>query len=143
MQLGGTTLVPGPLYHAGPFITAWQSLLCGRRIVVLERFVNTFGQSPPAGATLPPGDPNAQASGGSEARGTSAGWWGVEPGNFRFGIAYVGDWGWIEADLVIQWRLRTPDFDIDLTEGRFLPSFLSTQIRSLQSNHLRTVRFTC
>ncbi len=38
MQLGGTTLVPGPLYHAGPFITAWQSLLCGRRIVVLERF---------------------------------------------------------------------------------------------------------
>jgi bile acid-coenzyme A ligase len=38
MTLGGTTLVPGPLYHAGPFITAWQSLLCGRRIVLLERF---------------------------------------------------------------------------------------------------------
>ncbi|MCG8592280.1 MAG: AMP-binding protein [Proteobacteria bacterium] len=38
MRPGGTTLVPGPLYHAGPFITAWQSLLCGRRIVVLDRF---------------------------------------------------------------------------------------------------------
>ena len=38
MTTGGTTLVPGPLYHAGPFITAWQSLLCGRRIVLLERF---------------------------------------------------------------------------------------------------------
>ena len=38
MTPGGTTLVPGPLYHAGPFITAWQSLLCGRRIVLLERF---------------------------------------------------------------------------------------------------------
>jgi bile acid-coenzyme A ligase len=24
MQAGGTTLVPGPLYHAGPFITSWQ-----------------------------------------------------------------------------------------------------------------------
>ena len=38
MRVGGTTLVPGPLYHAGPFITAWQALLSGGRIVVLERF---------------------------------------------------------------------------------------------------------
>lgn len=38
MRAGGTTLVPGPLYHAGPFITAWQALLSGGRIVVLERF---------------------------------------------------------------------------------------------------------
>ena len=38
MRPGGTTLVPGPLYHAGPFMTAWQSLLCGRRIVLMRRF---------------------------------------------------------------------------------------------------------
>ena len=38
MRVGGTTLVPGPLYHSGPFITAWQALLCGGRIVVLSRF---------------------------------------------------------------------------------------------------------
>ncbi len=38
MPPGGTTLVPGPLYHAGPFITAWQALLSGGRIVVLTRF---------------------------------------------------------------------------------------------------------
>jgi len=38
MTAGGTTLVPGPLYHAGPFITAWQSLLCGRRVVLVARF---------------------------------------------------------------------------------------------------------
>jgi bile acid-coenzyme A ligase len=38
MTAGGTTLVPGPLYHAGPFITAWQSLLSGRRVVLLPRF---------------------------------------------------------------------------------------------------------
>jgi bile acid-coenzyme A ligase len=38
MTAGGTTLVPGPLYHAGPFITAWQSLLSGRKVVLLARF---------------------------------------------------------------------------------------------------------
>jgi bile acid-coenzyme A ligase len=38
MQPGGTTLVAGPLYHAGPFITAWQQLLCGGRVVVMPRF---------------------------------------------------------------------------------------------------------
>jgi bile acid-coenzyme A ligase len=38
MRHGGVTLVPGPLYHSGPFITAWQQLLCGGSIVVLSRF---------------------------------------------------------------------------------------------------------
>ena len=38
MRCGGTTLVPGPLYHAGPFITCWQTLLCGGRVVLLPRF---------------------------------------------------------------------------------------------------------
>jgi bile acid-coenzyme A ligase len=38
MQLGGTTLVPGPLYHAGPFITAYQCLLSGGTAVVMPRF---------------------------------------------------------------------------------------------------------
>jgi bile acid-coenzyme A ligase len=38
MQTGGTTLVPGPLYHAGPFITAWQQLLCGGAVVLMTRF---------------------------------------------------------------------------------------------------------
>ncbi|MCZ6781777.1 MAG: AMP-binding protein [Proteobacteria bacterium] len=38
MRAGGTLLVPGPLYHAGPFITAWQQLLLGGRIVLLAHF---------------------------------------------------------------------------------------------------------
>ncbi len=38
MQPGGTTLIPGPLYHAGPFITAWQQLLCGGSVVIMSRF---------------------------------------------------------------------------------------------------------
>ncbi|MGB5696705.1 MAG: hypothetical protein WBM46_13685 [Polyangiales bacterium] len=80
---------------------------------ILERFASDFGQSPPVGTALPSGDPNAQASGGSELRGAKGGWWGVEPGNLRFGVAYVGDWGWVEADMVAQWRLRTAELQID------------------------------
>jgi bile acid-coenzyme A ligase len=38
MRAGGTTLTTGPLYHAGPFITTWQQILCGGRVVVMERF---------------------------------------------------------------------------------------------------------
>ncbi len=38
MQLRGTTLVPGPLYHAGPFIVAWQCLLSGGTLILMTRF---------------------------------------------------------------------------------------------------------
>ena len=37
-MLGETALIPGPLYHAGPFIASWQQLLCGGRVILLERF---------------------------------------------------------------------------------------------------------
>ena len=38
MQAGATSIIPGPLYHAGPFIASWQQLLCGGRVILLERF---------------------------------------------------------------------------------------------------------
>jgi bile acid-coenzyme A ligase len=38
MTPGGVTLVPGPLYHAGPFMTSWSSLLMGGKLVVMRRF---------------------------------------------------------------------------------------------------------
>jgi bile acid-coenzyme A ligase len=38
MTPGGCTLVPGPLYHAGPFMTSWSSLTIGACIVVMRRF---------------------------------------------------------------------------------------------------------
>jgi bile acid-coenzyme A ligase len=38
MRLGGTTLVPGPLYHAGPFITSWQAILSAGRVILMSRF---------------------------------------------------------------------------------------------------------
>jgi bile acid-coenzyme A ligase len=36
--LEGVTLVPGPLYHAGPFMTSWSTLLVGGTAVVMRRF---------------------------------------------------------------------------------------------------------
>lgn len=38
MRPGGVTLVPGPLYHAGPFITSWNQLLGGGTAVLMTRF---------------------------------------------------------------------------------------------------------
>jgi bile acid-coenzyme A ligase len=38
MQREGTTLVPGPLYHAGPFIVSWQCLLSGGTLILMSRF---------------------------------------------------------------------------------------------------------
>jgi bile acid-coenzyme A ligase len=38
MCAGGATLVPGPLYHAGPFMTAWSQLLAGGRVILMARF---------------------------------------------------------------------------------------------------------
>lgn len=130
MQLkAGIQWVPIPQLRIG-FSVASPSFA----FVILNRYANSFAQSPPAGTVLPPGDPNAQASGGGQSKGASGGWWGVEPGNFRFGIAYVGNWGWVEADLVIQWRLRTPELDIDLqpvVNGRIGSAFRLTKFVNL------------
>ena len=38
MQTEGTILTAGPLYHAGPFITSWQCLLSGGKVILMERF---------------------------------------------------------------------------------------------------------
>ena len=40
--------------------------------------------------------------------------WAVEPGNLRFGVAYVGKWGWIEGDLIYYFRLREQELGLDL-----------------------------
>ncbi|MCB1616437.1 MAG: AMP-binding protein [Pseudomonadales bacterium] len=38
MKINGCVLVPGPLYHTGPFVTAMQGLFAGCRLVVMPRF---------------------------------------------------------------------------------------------------------
>jgi hypothetical protein len=134
---GGIQWVPIPEVRLGLSVASPSFAF-----VILERSASTFGQSPSVDPNEPPPicdppnqpDCNAQAAGGAESRGASGGWWGVEPGNLRFGIAYVGDWGWVEADLIVQWRLRTPELDIDLqtiVNGRIGSSFRLTKFVKL------------
>lgn len=60
--------------------------------------------SPPTGA------PQFSGTQIDELNGT---WSGVERGLTRLGAAYVGKWGWIEADLIVGFPLRTPLLDIN------------------------------
>jgi len=40
-------------------------------------------------------------------------WAGVETGLTRLGIATLGKWGWVEADLILSFPLETPELGID------------------------------
>lgn len=96
----------------------------------LERFSSAYSQSPPAGTAYDPDDPARQFATGSEDRGGRGVWWGVEPGNLRFGVAYGGDWGWIEADLIYYFRLREQELGLDLRgflNGRLGSAFRVTK----------------
>ena len=100
----------------------------------LERFSNAYSQAPPAGTPVvdetDPEYPNRQFAEGAEERGGRGVWWGVEPGVLRFGVAYVGDWGWIEGDLIYQFRLREQELGLDLRgflNGRLGSSFRVTK----------------
>ncbi|MBW2587800.1 MAG: hypothetical protein JRD92_12755, partial [Deltaproteobacteria bacterium] len=75
------------------------------------RFATHYNQAPPAGTV---DSNNPQLAEGSESRGGRGGWWGIDPGNLRFGVAYVGHWGWVEGDLVYNWRLREEELGINL-----------------------------
>lgn len=96
----------------------------------LERFSNAYSQAPPAGTPFDQQDANRQLAKGGEGRGGRGVWWGVEPGVLRFGVAYVGDWGWIEGDLIYQFRLREQELGLDLRgflNGRLGSSFRVTK----------------
>ena len=80
----------------------------------LRRFSNGYSQAPPAGTPFDPDDPNRQLADGGEGRGGRGTWWAVEPGNLRLGVAYVGKWGWVEADLIYYFRLREQELYLDL-----------------------------
>ena len=101
----------------------------------LERFSNAYSQAPPAGTPpvvdeTDPEYPNRQFAEGGEKRGGRGVWWGAEPGILRFGVAYVGDWGWVEGDLVYHFRLREQELGLDLrgfVNGRLGSSFRVTK----------------
>jgi hypothetical protein len=60
----------------------------------------------------PNGTPQFQ---GTQIDELSGSWAGVEVGVTRLGAAYLGKWGWVEADLVLSFPLNTPELDIDRT----------------------------
>ena len=60
----------------------------------------------------PNGPPQFQ---GTQIDEISGSWAGVEVGVTRLGAAYLGKWGWVEADLVLSFPLNTPELDIDRT----------------------------
>ena len=102
--------------------------------VILNRVADNVRPEPASGHRVSPWGPQCPSR---RRRGVPGRAWrlvGVEPGNFRFGIAYVGNWGWVEANLIIQWRLRTPDLDIDLqpvVNGRIGSAFRLTKFVNL------------
>ena len=60
----------------------------------------------------PNGPPQFQ---GTQIDEISGSWAGVEVGVTRLGAAYLGKWGWVEADLVLSFPLNTPELGIDRT----------------------------
>jgi len=119
----GMQWVPVPQMRVGLSVAAPTYLFA-----VLERFATNFGQAPPAGSIDPN---NPQLADGREGRGGRGVWWAVEPGNLRFGVAYVGTkWGWVEADLVYNFRLREEEIGLDFRgflNGRIGSSFRVTK----------------
>jgi hypothetical protein len=96
---GGVQWIPIPEVRLGLSIsTPTYVFLLFERLTANESF------APPGSSADAPRGEN------SFVRSTRGGWFGVEPGTLRFGVAYVGRWGWVEGDLVVDFRLRTSRF---------------------------------
>jgi len=96
---GGVQWIPIPKLRLG-FSLATPSYL----FMVAERLSANELEVPPGSSPVDPMGTN------TKVRKISGGWVGAEPGSMRLGIAYVGDWGWIEGDLVVDFRLRSSRF---------------------------------
>ncbi len=96
---GGVQWIPIPAVRLGLSISTPTYLF-----LLFERLTENASLAPPGDSGE---DPQAM---NSYRRQTSGGWWGVEPGKLRFGVAYVGTWGWVEGDLVVDFRLRSSRF---------------------------------
>ena len=105
---------------------------------LLKRFANHYDQAP--GTTLPVPTGGEQLAMGDEDRGGRLGWWGVDPGNLRFGVAYIGEWGWVEGDLVYNWRLREEELGLDFRG--FLNGRVGAAFRVTKSIKLGVGAFT-
>jgi hypothetical protein len=104
----------------------------------IERMATQYDQSP--GNTDPVPTGGDQSAQGSENRGVRGVWWGVEPGNLRFGLAYVAKWGWIEGDLIYYFRLREGELGLDFRG--FLNGRVGTAFRVTKNIQLGLGAFT-
>jgi hypothetical protein len=69
-----------------------------------QKSTTTQTSAPPTGA------PEFSSSQIDQVNGA---WAGVEAGLTRFGLAYLGSWGWVEGDVVVSFPLRAGQLDID------------------------------
>jgi hypothetical protein len=96
---GGVQWMPNPELRLG-FSLATPSYL----FMLAERVSANELAVPPGASPVDPAGTN------TKTRKISGGWVGSEPGTMRLGIAYVGNWGWIEGDFVVDFRLRSSRF---------------------------------
>jgi hypothetical protein len=95
----GIQWVPIPEVRVG-FMLSTPSYM----FMLAERRTGAIIDSPPDGSGLP-----TQAS-TQQSRRFRGGWFGAEPGTMRAGVVYIGNWGWIEGDLVVDFRLQSAKF---------------------------------
>jgi hypothetical protein len=96
---GGVQWLPIPEVRLG-FSLSTPSYL----FMLAERLSANESSAPPGASPVDPAATNTQS------RTISGGWFGSEPGTMRLGIAYVGNWGWIEGDFVVDFKLRSSRF---------------------------------
>ncbi len=100
MQIkGGVQWTPIPALRLGLSLSTPSYLF-----MIAERLTATQLAAPPGSSGEDPMGTNTRTR---DIRGA---WEGAEPGSMRFGIAYVGSWGWVEGDLVVDFRLRSSRF---------------------------------
>lgn len=95
----GLQWVPIPEVRVG-FSLATPSYM----FMLAERLTAAANETPPFGSAEPP-----QAT-SEQTRRVRGGWFGAEPGTLRTGVVYIGGWGWIEGDLVVDFRLKSSRF---------------------------------
>jgi len=96
---GGVQWMPIPDLRLG-FSLSTPSYM----VMLAERLTANELEVPPGASPVDPTGTNTRT------RKISGGWFGTEPGTMRLGIAYVGNWGWIEGDFVVDFKLRSSRF---------------------------------
>jgi hypothetical protein len=82
----------------------WMAATPSYLVYLNDETTTTQQLSPPVGAPQ---------FNGNQIDDLSGTWSGVERGLTRLGAAYLGKWGWIEADLIVGFPLRGSTLDID------------------------------